>query len=182
MKILLVLFIFVALVEGTSIFLAIYCISNIWLLYIYTPLEYGFLALIFSFWQREAMLKTILRISIPFFILFSIGTKLFLEDYGYFDSYTVTVESIIFVGISTYTLRNLTRENRGFLCSEPSFWVGIAVLIYFAGNLLTFALSKAIVAWSWHATLNIIANVCFAGGFLCFHRRRNYGGALQQAR
>jgi hypothetical protein len=182
MKFLVVFFFLIILIEVTNIILAYNCISNIWLLHIYTPLEYGFLVLIFSFWQKETALRKVLLISIPFFVLFSISIKMTLEDLNHFDNYTATFESIILVGISTYTLFNVSRKNRGALYSKPCFWVGIAVLIYFSGNLLAFALSKAIVTWTWHSILNIIANLCFAGGFLCFHQRQNYGGALQQAR
>ena len=56
----------------------------------------------------------------------------------------------------------------------PIFWVNVAVLVYFSGNLFVFMLSdylvtvlkdNLIVYWSFHNFLSIVKNILLAIGF-----------------
>ncbi|MCI0496166.1 hypothetical protein L0Z72_14260, partial [candidate division KSB1 bacterium] len=67
-------------------------------------------------------------------------------------------------------LLTLIQENPIEIFQDYRFWVLLAMLIYSAGNLFTFALSSYIIVWSLHNMLNIIANLCYAGGFRWHHR------------
>jgi len=108
MKILLILFFIASLVDGYSLYQAFNQCGNIWYLHFYTPIEYGILALVFSCWIKEKIIKRILRLSIPLFILIFVMNKIFIESMDYFDYITASIESIVLIAISVYVLYNFT--------------------------------------------------------------------------
>lgn len=156
-------------------------INNLWLFHIFTLVEYSFLILVFSSWQKNALLKRNMRLSIPIFAMIWVMAKFFLEGFNEIDNFTSSVESVLLVVVSAYTLYDLNKENVVSIYKEPRFWVAGAVLIYFSGNLLCFAFSNVVLVWPIHSVLNIIANLLYTGGFLCLPRRLNYGGLLSSA-
>jgi hypothetical protein len=171
MRILLVFFAVSLLIEVIVDLLALYKINNLWLFHISTLLEYTLLILVFSYWQKKDILKLSLRLSIPLFLLIWFAAKLFLESFNQFDNFTSSMAGVILVVVSSYTLYDLSKENSVSLSRDPRFWVGSAVLIYYTGNLMLFALSNIITIWAIHSILNIIANLIYSGGFLCLRRR-----------
>ncbi len=183
MKILTILFTFILIVEILGFYLSFIGINYIWLIHLYTLLEYSLLMLIFSYWQKNNVLKRNLRLSIPFFTFIWIGAKVFMENLNQWDNYTASLECVLLVGVSAYTLFELSKDNTITIYKVPRFWVSGAVLIYFAGNLMVFSLINIIIiTWPIHSALNIISNLCYTGGFLCLiPRRLNYGGLLSSA-
>ena len=171
MRLLLLLFASMALVEALSFYQAYNYRGTIWLFHLYTPVEYSLLALVFSFWQKRAFLRKMLLYSIPLFVLICVGSELFLATSNNFDNFTASLESVLLVAISSFTLLGINLEDGGNILGDPRFWVGTAVLIYFAGNLMIFGLSEEITFWWTHNSLNISANLLFSGGFLCLLRR-----------
>jgi len=162
-------FILIGLVDTFGLYLAANRINNIWLFHLFTPLEYGFLVMVFSYWQKESLLRLVLRLSIPLFALICLLNKLYLEDLSRFDNFTTTLDGSALILISVYTLFGLYRDNSGPISRDPRFWITVAVLIYFSANLPLFAFANIIALWSIHHILNIASNILFTGGFLC-HR------------
>ena len=171
LKILLGLFVVVVGADAVSIYMIIRQQSNIQVLHIYTLLEYSFLIIVFSYWQKSPSLRRYLLISIPLFALLGISAKIFLEAPTQFDNFTSSVEGAVLVGVSAYTLYGLILEDLGSLYREPRFWVSVAVLVYFSGNLVAFSLRPVIFIGVIHSILNIISNLCYTGGFLSLRRR-----------
>lgn len=156
--------------------------NNIWLYHFYTLIECSLFIFIFSFWQNDFKLKRILRIIIPGFAFLWIGAKIFFESFDQPDNYTTSLECVLLVAISFRTLYVVDQEHLKTIFREPRFWISAAVLIYFSANLVTFALGNMIVNWGLHhAVINIIANLLYAGGFLCLCPRLSYGGLLSSA-
>lgn len=181
MKLLLSLFTIVLLVDAILFYMSFNQINNLWLLHIFTLIEYSFLILVFASWQKNAFLKRCLRLSIPLFALIWFASKLFLEGFNQIDNFTSSLESMLLVGVSAYTLYDLSKEYLFTIYKEYRFWVAGAVLIYFTGNQLFFALSNIINVWPLHSALNIIANLSYTLGFLCLPRHLKYGGLLSLA-
>lgn len=145
--------------------------SNLWVFHVFTLLEYSLLVLVFSYWQKTDILRKALRLSIPVFALIWILAKFYVEDLTSFDNFTSSLENAVIIGVSGYALLELGKEDLNSLSREPRFWVSSGVLIYFAGNLILFAISSVIMMWWTHNVLRIIYNLCQAGGFLCLRRR-----------
>jgi hypothetical protein len=167
MRLLISLFILAVVVDTYSIYQATNGISNTWLLHIYTPIEYGILVMVFSFWQKNALAKKILRLSIPVFVVIFMANKLLLENFHYFDHITSSIEGIALIAISAFTLIYLPWQNPVPIHRSPRFWVASAVIIYFSGTILTFSLSALFVIWYIPTVLNLVANIVYTGGFLC---------------
>jgi len=175
-KILVAYLILIGLVEAFSFYQALNKVSTIWLFHVFTPLEYGFLVVVFSYWQKKPLLRLLLRLSIPLFALICLVNKLFLESLVSFDNFTASLEGSALIMISVYTLFNLYRDNSGPISRDPRFWITVAVLIYFSGSLPTFAFANIIALWSIPHILNVISNILFARGFLCYRLKyRLYG-------
>jgi len=170
-KILVGYFILIGLVDTFGLYLAANRTNTIWLFHLFTPLEYGFLVMVFSYWQKKPLLRLLLRLSIPLFALMCLVNKLFLESLVSFDNFTASLEGSALIMISVYTLFNLYRDNSGPISKDPRFWITVAVLIYFSGSLPTFAFANIIALWSIHSILNITSNILFSGGFLCYRLR-----------
>lgn len=175
-KILVIYFFFACLMDAVLIQKAFNDENNIWLLHYFTPLEYGLLVLVFSYWQDSPLLKSILRSSIGAFFIFFGGTGVLAERPQMFDSYAASLEGVMLIAISTYTLIMLNRGNTNRLTRDYRFWICSGVLIYFSGNLMLFSWSRIIVAWWMHNILNVLANFIFAGGILCSRLQQNFGG------
>jgi len=153
-----------------------------WIIHFYTLFEYSAFALILSLWEEDR-LRTYLRWSILGFAVIWIIAKIFIENFNEWDNYTSSLESILLIAISTYLLVRLSREEGFSFYKNPQFWVSCGILIYFAGNFMTFAFSNVIMNWyqeqqiTWlpiNSLLNILKNLCFTGGYLCLLPR--YGG------
>lgn len=168
MKILLWLFICVAFFDSISIYRVVNnSTHNMMELHIYTLLEFGFLMVILSNWQKTSNSRQFLKFTIPLFVLIWIVAKIYLEEPTRFDSFTSSLESAVLAGASAFTLLGFLRENPESLFKQPRFWVMGAILIYFSGNLVAFALRPVIMVWSIHSVLNIVSNLCYSGGFWC---------------
>lgn len=185
MKLLVAYFGLAFIADLVGSYLAAHSINNLWVLHIMTIIEFGFLMWIFSCWQNNQMLRTILRMSILLFSIVGIVAMFFLEDVLEFNTSSRSVASLILVAASAFTLFELNKESFSSVFNQPRFWVGSAALLYFAGTLFFFALGNVLVGWSVERALavfdfttiiNIIANLIFAGGFVCQYPAQKSGG------
>jgi len=183
LKILLILFVVGAVVELIGYYFLIKQTQSVWVFHVYTLLEFSLLVLVFSYWQKGRIRKW-LRFSIGVFFLMWLAAKFSIEGVDEWDSYTGTFEGVFLIAVSAGTFFNLIGENLESLLYDSRFWVASAVLIYFSGTLLTFALSNTIAGSAdynlfkltlFHPILNIISNLCYAGGFLCKSPRLTSG-------
>ena len=183
MKILLVYFGLALITESINSYSALHNIKNLWLFHFFTIVEYGLLAWVFSSWQRSVMLRRVLRMSIPLFSLMGLISA--INKLGEFNASMRSVESLILVAASAYTLFELSQASLSSLFKEPRFWVGSAALVYFAGSLVMFALSNPVLrsgiehartVFAIYSILNAIASLIFAGGFICQFQAQRSGG------
>jgi hypothetical protein len=171
LKILLSYFVIAALSDGLVLFLSFENIHNIWLFNVFILIDYGFLAFAFSYWQKSLTMERLLRLSIPVFVLVWLGAKVFhVESFDQMNSFSRSLESLLLIAISLSILSELHEESNFQARRSARFWIGTGVLIYFAGNLIIFATSETgtslALLWWIHATISIVANLCFAAGFL----------------
>ncbi len=151
-----------------------------WIVHAFTLVEYSFFAWLFSLWVEGPRLRSFLRVSVVGFALIWLALKLTLEPFGAFDSYSTSIESVLLIWVSGYTLYEVSRSDILNLYHYPRFWVGCGVLVYFAGSLMSFALfnllKDGVLSVPIHAISNIVKNGLFAGAFLC--HPPNSGGRL----
>jgi hypothetical protein len=108
------------------------------------------------------------------FILFFIFNMIFFQREK-INSYTNIFATLVFIVLAVGFFYKLMKDLPALqVYLLPMFWVNVAVLVYFAGNLFVFTLSHYLVTvlndnlmvyWGFHNFLNILKNVLFAVGF-----------------
>ncbi len=178
---------FVLLVDAGILYTSLNKLSNLSLLNTFLLVEYACLAVVFSMWQPNKMLKRLLRTSIglmlgAWLILWLGGASL-----GKLSHQFSVIVSIIFIAVSTYTLHHLTVQSAAPSLHVPAFWISVGVLIYFAGNVLLFGATNLFVdaaliakVWWLHTILSIIANVFYCGGYLSQRRLKVCGSSSSE--
>lgn len=151
-------------------------INNLWLLHLFTIIDYCLLIAVFALWQKNILLRRILQISIPLIIILGIISILYLENIRHFNNFTRPMTSLILTMVSAYTLFELNTEKIVSLFREPRFWVCSGVVLYFTSTLLIFSLSNILlnlphhlvrVIFEFNIIMNIVANIIYTRGFLC---------------
>lgn len=170
MKLFLSLFVLIVLVEGLSMYEVLSASSNLYILHFYTLFEYIILVLVFSFWQKNNVIKKILRYSIPFYFLTWLLLKIFIEDLDQFDEFSSSLTSMLLTIIALTTLFSYMKYHIGSLKNEAWFWISIGVLIYNTGNILIFTFYVTSLSWAVHNVLGIISTLCYTGGFVSQRR------------
>ncbi len=178
MRMLAVYFVIALIITAIQMVLALRGMNNLWTGQVFSPIEFIMLMYVFYRWNRNSSLGKIMLISIPTYIVaWLIGIVLLGNDiYAYLNP----IGSASFVLASSFTLLTLDRDEISPVLGMPSFWVSSAASIYFGGTIVLYSLNTALLkasfptlrlAWSVQAVINILANIVYAGGFLCLRRR-----------
>jgi hypothetical protein len=150
--------------------------TNLWLVHLYTPIQFGFLMWVLSSWQENLNAKRLFQLLIPTFVLVWAIAALFLEHKNEFNTFSRPTESILLIIASGYTLFQVNKEKVESLFSQPSFWVGSGTLIYFTGMVILFTITNVMLsdsvetlrtAWTVQWIMSVIANFLYLGAFLC---------------
>ena len=154
--------------------------SNLWLIHLYTPIQFGLLMWILSSWQENANVKRLFQLLIPAFVLVWAVAAIFVEHKNEFNTFSRPTESILLIIASGYTLYQVNKEKVESLFSQPSFWVGSGTLVYFTGMVILFTLTNVLLsssesglrtAWTVQWIMSVIANFLYVGAFLCQRSR-----------
>jgi len=154
--------------------------TNLWLVHLYTPIQFGFLMWVLSSWQENLNAKRLFQLLIPTFVLVWAIAALFLEHKNEFNTFSRPTESILLIIASGYTLYQVNKEKVESLFSQPSFWVGSGTLIYFTGMVILFTITNVLLsdsvetlrtAWTVQWIMSVIANFLYLGAFLCQRSR-----------
>ncbi|MBS4029206.1 MAG: hypothetical protein KGZ58_11315 [Ignavibacteriales bacterium] len=177
MRILSVFFVLGVANQAAQLYLSFQGIQNLYLFHFYTLAEYILLMSVLSLWQKNEILKTILQYSIPIYTIVWLSAKMSLENPTLFDNFTSSLSSLIFIAVSAYTLLGVVDEaGENSVFRDPRFWILSAMLLYYSGGLVFFAMSNAILfyakpeiifAWSLHWGIGIMANLLYTSGYLC---------------
>ena len=179
LRILVGMFVLAACTEAAAHYLA-HGASNLWLVHLWTPIEFTLTILAFACWQQSDRVRRILHWAIPAFLLLVVMNKIFLESFNNFDNYSRPIGSMVLAAVAVFTFQRMIVEPGDSLIRDPRFWVSSAVLIYHAGTLTLFTLGRMMLSenmeafrdiYMVHSVINILTCLLFAGGFLCRPRR-----------
>ena len=111
--------------------------NNLFVFHISTPIEYAFLSVLYADAIRNTRVRKFILYSIPIFLLLSIFSGLFVQPFNVNNSNMVILESILLVAYSLFFLREvLVLQQVDSVINYPLFWVSVAILFYFIGNLV----------------------------------------------
>ena len=140
--------------------------NNLWLLHLYTPLEFACLVLFYSRTLEGMVKKSVfVGIGIGFAVLSALNSG-FLQPVNTFNTYARSLEGIVVIVFClSWCYRTLTEMKILKLEQDPVFWVNTGFLLYFSGNVLLFAFSNYILninralnlyIWAFHALFSIL--------------------------
>jgi hypothetical protein len=107
------------------------------------------------------------------YALFWVSAKTFIENVDKFDSYSSSLSAVILICMALVSLYDMMKTSSEPFVKDPRLWFAMAVLFYFSGNLMNFALFNSIFVWRLHMALNIIHNLLLTGVFLCQQPQQN---------
>lgn len=158
--------------------------NNMPLLHIYVAGGFFCLALFYQEVLKGFIDKNIIRGTIMAFLLFTILNSLFIQNIYTFNSYALTVESILIVifSLSTYMLMlNDIVKNERISIIKSLNWINSGLFIYYASSLLifyfgdhfnrTFPRNFILQTWVLHSFFSVVMYCCFFVGL--WNRPRN---------
>lgn len=165
------------LVQLSSLALWFKQVNNLYLLHVYVPLGFGCLTFFYHSILKGIIHRQVLWIILLLFVAFSIINSAFIQLPHTYNSYALTIESILIVIYSlstfTFTLNSIARETRISRIQSLN-WINSGLFIYYTSSLLIFyfgshlAVHKAPIvakyAWAFHAFFSIIMYVFFTIG------------------
>ena len=162
----------------------------LWMFHIFTIAEFIFLMMIFNIWHAGRRSRRAVSIAGPVVLVILIAAKLYqgLKGTEQFDSFATTIEGLVVVTLAVLTLIYLTSDDIVHIFEDPRFWVVSAIMFYFAGNLIIFALGQEALGvlradettdtiWTMHSALNITANFLYAYSFYLSHKKMRAAAA-----
>ncbi len=114
--------------------------------------------------------------SIPLFIVLSLTNSLLFEGLSKFPSIARTIEAFVLIGLSAYSIFEISKDESISIIDEPRFWIVGAIFLHTIFTLILFAMAnqlqasspQAVILWKmFNLTINIIANFMYARGILC---------------
>ena len=147
-------------------------VNNLLLFYIYPPVEFLILGLLY----RKSLGKqyySALNWTILFYLCFSLLLVVFFQSNNPFNTYGRSLENLLLVGLALlYFFNQLSYESEFPALSQPLFWINVGVLIYFSVNLLFFSMNNYLLKyfsleenqafWGFHAILSLFQYICFS--------------------
>ncbi len=140
--------------------------NNLWLLHLYTPLEFICILWFYSLVLVSlAKRKWFVWLGLGFAVLSALNTA-FLQPALTFNTYARSLEGILVIILClSWCYQTLTEMKIRALQQDPVFWTNTGFLLYFSGNVLLFAFSNYILninhalnqyIWAFHALFSIL--------------------------
>lgn len=140
--------------------------NNLWLLHLYTPLEFACIVWFYGTELKGFVEKKWFFLTGIGFAVLSVLNSAFLQDTDTFNTYARSLEGILVILLClAWCYRTLSEMKIRRLEQDPVFWVNTGFLLYFSGNVLLFAFSNYIIdinralnlyIWAFHALFSIL--------------------------
>lgn len=169
------LFLFISgLVQAVSLWLWFAGTNNLPLLHFYVAAGFTALALFYKHLLRDFINQQLMIFLIAGFLCFTLFNSLFLQSIYTFNSYALTVESVVIIIFSISTLmlgqHEVTREKRRKDFASLN-WINAGLLIFYTSDILIYYFGNTLIdlfpsymneyAWTAHSFFSAIMYSCF---------------------
>lgn len=145
-------------------------IKNLYILHIYTIIEFNIIALFYSRFFNGFYARWLVPAMMVSFTTLAILNTIFLQHLSDSNAYVRGLESLLIIALALLCFYKILSELlTKRLEKDPVFWINTGFLLYFAGNLFLFILSNALLkqpnqhlgymAWGVHALLMALMHV-----------------------
>lgn len=162
-------------IEIVNIFCSLRGINNMFIFDLFTPVEFILFALFYKSFFDTITKSYIHYIIIVLFLVTAAFDTFFINDLLTINNFSDSIECIVFILYSLiaffFIMKRLMYEN---LLNTSFFWINIAILIYFAGNLFLFLFSshlqqndhaQYLALYNIHSVTNILYYILISIGF-----------------
>jgi len=161
--------------ELVSLTLSKLHIPNLFLLHIYTLVEFNIIALFYRRFFSTFYPKWLVIVLLLIFNSFVILNTLFLQPLTVFNTYARGLESLMVIGLAILCFyKMLTELDIKHPETYPVFWINTGFLLYFAGSLILFVLaniaieqpnqSLSLMSWGLHSCLFVLMHLAIGLG------------------
>ncbi len=141
--------------------------KNVWLEHIYTIMEFFLIATFYYRSFEQNVMKKIVTILMIIFTIVVVINKIYLEDFNKIDNYTLTINSILLLVVSSMFLVDYLSNSLIVELRNYRFIITVGFMIYFGGNLFIFALSNDIQGiWIVHNFISLMLTVVYTLVFI----------------
>jgi hypothetical protein len=168
------------IISGIQVALAYKSVNNLWTAQFFCPIQFALLMYVFYAWNRQSGAGKIILYSIPVFVVGWCLSAFWISNPADTLTYADPISAVAFILIASYTVLTIDREESPSVTDLPEFWVSAATIIFFGGTLVFSSLQASLLrasiltmqlAWATQAVVNVLANLIYAGGFLCLRRK-----------
>ncbi len=160
-----------------AIILAKKNISNLPLLHFYTAFEFAIVCLFYKEVSVKQENKPYFNYLIISFIIFCLFNVFFLQKDHSYNTYSRTIESLIFIFLSLkYVFSTNNNNHLKDWKKDPNSWINFSFLIYFSSSLFLFSFTNIleskknkdliILAWDIHGTFVLIMYILITTGIV----------------
>lgn len=162
------------IVHLISLFLWFYQMNNMFLLHIYVPLSTVLLINFYKQFLGDFINPKIFKWTAILFVSFSVLNTIFLQYFLTFNSYALTVQSILISILSLSTFKwlmhdEIKKQRKEQLSSLN--WINSGLFIYYSSNLVVFYFGELIMhsisiewsqqTWILHSFFSTVMYFCF---------------------
>ncbi|NEU68155.1 hypothetical protein GK091_14785 [Spirosoma agri] len=161
--------------EIVSLTLSKLHIPNLFLLHIYTLLEFNIIALFYRRFFSAFYPRWLIVVLLLVFNSFVVLNTLFFQPLTVFNTYPRGLESLMVIGLAILCFyKMLTELDIKHPETYPIFWINTGFLLYFAGSLILFLLanitieqpnqSLSLMSWGLHSCLFVLMHLAISLG------------------
>ncbi len=165
MRILFYFFVVILIFNLINIALKLSGQNNLWVLHVYTLVEYTFIVIAVATWLDRSN-RLLALVSIALFAAIWAGLKLYVESLQQFDNLSFGIESFLLMTVSITVLVRLM-DSSDSLLYDHRFYAVLGILIYFAGTITLFALRSILYSWLIHSAVAFLASLFWTRAFWC---------------
>ncbi|WP_298519780.1 hypothetical protein [uncultured Kordia sp.] len=171
------------IVQFSSQYLASQKINNMYLLHIFVPTSFVCLSMFYQKTYASFLNRKIIWWIVSLFVVYSVFNSMYWEDIKTFNSYALSVESVLLIiySLSLFALllnEEVRNEKRELLSSLR--WINSGILIYYASGLLIFyfgdfltrfSFEKFQISWLFHSFIYIVQFTCISIGLWKYQKK-----------
>ena len=163
-------------IQFSSQYLASQKENNLYLLHIFVPASFVCLSIFYQKAFANFLNRSVLWWIMGLFVVFSTLNSLYWQDLETFNSYALSLESVLLIiySLSLFALllnESVRKEKKEILSSLR--WINAGILIYYTSGLLIFYFGDLLthfskvrfeISWRFHSFIYIVQFICISIG------------------
>ena len=163
-------------VQVTSLYLSSQVINNLFLLHVYIPVSFILIAFFYKGLFGKTISYKLMNYTVVFFLVFSAVNSIWFQGLKVFNSYAISLYSLIIIILSVSTFvfllnEDFAQERKRMLITIT--WINTGLFIYHLAGLLLFYLGDVLtsfrpthfrISWLFHSIVYLIQFGCILIG------------------